>query len=137
MQCPIFVALIEPDPLIGRFAEWIKLSILLQAVSHFVTEIGAGGGLPAGYGYVITKAVGWRGLLVAGGKNLSNDVSSGGESAETVDAGKVSGGFWIAGLENAGVVQIDVKNDSADTQFTGILNAIAVGIVENGAGDGS
>jgi hypothetical protein len=61
------------------------------------------------------------------GTILPNDVSSGGEVGESVNAIGAGGNFRIAGLEDAGVVQVDVKDDAG---YAGI-----VGDVEDGAGD--
>jgi hypothetical protein len=86
---------------------------------------------------VIAVSQGRESLLVAAGENLSDDVSAGAQAGECVDARGVGGGFQIAGLEDAGVGGIDVDADVGDTQLAGILFAVAVGVVENGAGDGT
>src|ERR1700722_12986559 len=102
---------------------------------RLIAEVGGGHDLSGGQ----SDAVGARGsrLLVAAWENLANDIRSSRQSGEGVVAGGVCGGFNIADFERAGVAHINVDRDIGDTEFTGVLFAIAVGVVEDRPGDGA
>ena len=101
-----------------------------------IAEVGVGGRLPGGQRDMIAKAVGGQSLLVAAGENLSNEVSAGAQTREGVNARGVGRGFEIAGFEDSSIGGIDVDADVGDAQLAGILFTVAVGVIENGPGDG-
>src|SRR5271155_3128374 len=106
--------------------------------SSFVAEVGVGDGLSSGQSDAVGGTAGGGGLnITAGGENLSNEVSSSRQSGEAVVAIGVGHGFEVADLEDAGVGQININRGVGDSEFAAVLHAVAVGVVENRAGDGA
>src|SRR6185437_617574 len=76
------------------------------------------------------------GLRGPGGDHFAHDVGAGGQAVEGVMAGAVGDRAGLARVEGAVVVRVEVDDHAAGGRFAGVLDAVAVEVVEGEAGDG-
>jgi hypothetical protein len=92
--------------------------------------------LPGGDGHVAAETIDGGRLNVVRGPDLANDVVSRSQARQRVGAGGAGHGSRVAGNEVADVAEVQVDLDACKTGLAVVLDAVAVGVVEDGAGDG-
>jgi len=67
---------------------------------------------------------------------LADDVGAGGQAEQRVAAGGIGLGGRVAGHVVADASHVDVDLDVGQSDLAVVLDTVAVGVIENGAGDG-